>query len=260
VTPRALAGALAAAAIAFVAWRAGALSRSGAVAATIVGTLAVVAGWGWGALLVAYFVSSSALSHLRTDVKERRTSSVVAKGGARDAIQVMANGGIFALAAVSSLVAPWSGWSVLGAGALAASAADTWGTEIGTLATAPPRLITSWRAVPTGTSGGVSAPGLLATAAGALFVSVMAWLLLRQSERAALAVALGGIFGALADSLVGALWQSRRRCPTCGVGTERVVHHCGTPSERAGGLPWLSNDGVNVLCGIAGGLIALAAS
>jgi uncharacterized membrane protein len=91
-------------------------------------------------------------------------------------------------------------------------------------------------------------------------VSLVAWLLLRQSERAALAVALGGIFGALTDSLVGALWQSRRRCPTCGVSTERVVHQCGTPSERAGGLPWLSNDGVNVLCGITGGLIALAAS
>ena len=52
---RLAAGLLAAAAIALVARRAGSLSTSGAIAATLVGTAAVAAGWHWGALLVVYF-------------------------------------------------------------------------------------------------------------------------------------------------------------------------------------------------------------
>ena len=69
----------------------------------------------------------------------------------------------------------------------------------------------------------------------------------------------GGIAGALADSFIGALWQSRRRCPKCDALTERAVHDCGTSTVAAGGLAWLDNDGVNALCTIVGALAALAA-
>jgi hypothetical protein len=43
--------------------------------------------------------------------------------------------------------------------------------------------------------------------------------------------------------------QERRRCPTCGAGTERAEHDCGTRTVRVGGVPGLGNDAVNVLCG-----------
>ncbi|MGH7635177.1 MAG: DUF92 domain-containing protein, partial [Gemmatimonadaceae bacterium] len=43
-------------AIALAAWRAGSLNRSGTLAAIVVGTLAIAAGWSWGALLIIYFV------------------------------------------------------------------------------------------------------------------------------------------------------------------------------------------------------------
>ena len=56
-------------------------------------------------------------------------------------------------------------------GALAASAADTWATEIGSLATRPPRSILTLRPVPAGTSGGVNLLGMLAMVAGATFVA-----------------------------------------------------------------------------------------
>ena len=61
---RSAAGAVIAAAIAAGAWRAGSLSRSGAAAAFFVGTIAIAAGWTWGALLLAYFISSSLLSRM----------------------------------------------------------------------------------------------------------------------------------------------------------------------------------------------------
>ncbi|MDQ2765654.1 MAG: DUF92 domain-containing protein [Gemmatimonadota bacterium] len=253
---RTAAGALIAAAIAIAAWRAGSLSRSGAVAALFIGTLGVAAGWDWGALLILYFLSSSLLSRIGTTVKAQRSGSIVEKGGARDATQVLANGAAFAAAAALQLLVPSSLWLVAGAGALAASAADTWGTEIGMLAKSSPRMITTWREVPTGTSGGVSAVGLVASVGGALFIAVAAWLMHRNAH-AALAVLLGGIIGAFVDSIGGALWQSRRVCTHCGSATERLVHDCGTQTERAGGLGWLNNDGVNAACTVIGALAAV---
>ncbi len=255
---RAIAGALLSAAIAIAAWRAGSLSPSGAAAALFIGTLATAAGWGWGALLILYFVSSSLLSRVGARVKAERSGSIVEKGGARDATQVLANGAVFAAASVLQLTIPSDIWLATGAGALAASASDTWGTEIGMLSNSRPRMITTWRVVPTGTSGGVSALGLSAMACGTLFIGLAAWLLHwnRGNAHLALAVSLGGMVGALVDSIGGALWQSRRYCATCNSATERMLHDCGTRTERAGGLGWLNNDGVNAACTLIGALVA----
>ena len=255
---RAAAGALVAAAIALAAWRAGSLSRSGAAAAFFVGTIAIAAGWAWGALLIVYFVSSSLLSRMGATIKTQRSGSVVEKAGARDAAQVMANGAAFALAALLQVLHPSVLWLAAGAGALASSAADTWGTEIGMLNKSLPRMITTWRSVPTGTSGAVSAIGLEATVAGALFISLAAWLV-HRNVHVALAVSLGGLAGALVDSLGGALWQSRRYCAQCKRATERLVHDCGTQTERAGGIGWLNNDGINTACTLVGSLVAAGA-
>lgn len=255
---RAAAGALIAAAIAGGAWRSRSLSRSGAAAAFLVGALAIAAGWVWGALLILYFLSSSLLSRMGAALKAQRSGAIVEKGGARDATQVLANGAVFALAAALQLIHPSELWLAAGAGALASSAADTWGTEIGMLSKSSPRLITTWRKVPTGTSGGVSATGLVATVAGALFVSLAVWLV-QRNVRVALAVSVGGLVGAFVDSLSGALWQSRRRCVHCKSATERLVHTCGMRTERTGGLAWLNNDGVNAACTLVGSLVSLGA-
>lgn len=249
-------GVVLATAIALVAHRAGSLSRSGAMAATVIGAAAIAAGWDWGILLIAFFVSSSALSRLGSEVKERRTSSIIAKGGARDAVQVLANGGLFAAAALLALLTRWPGWPAIGAGALAAASADTWGTEIGTLMGRRPRLLTTWRPVDAGVSGGVTAPGLLASVAGALFVAGIA-AALGWPATTARAAFVGGVAGALADSLLGALWQSRRQCVQCETATERVVHTCGNATVPAGGLAWLDNDSVNALASLVGAGVAL---
>jgi uncharacterized protein (TIGR00297 family) len=254
---RVAAGLLAAAAIALGARRAGSLSTSGAVAAMAVGTAAVAAGWRWGALLVAYFIASSLLSRRGAAEKARRTGGVVEKGGPRDVIQVLANGGVFALCALLAALAgaPANApLAVAALGALAAATADTWATEVGTLFGGTPRSLLTLRRVPPGTSGAVSLAGTLAMIAGALFIALLARALSLTS--AVGIVAIGGAAGAMADSLLGATLQERRWCDACALATERRVHDCGAATRLAGGQAWMDNDAVNLLATLVGAVVA----
>ena len=249
------AGFLVAAVISGLAWRARSLTRSGALTATIIGTLAVAAGWNWGALLILYFISSSALSRVGRAQKERRTASVVAKGGERDAVQVLANGAVFGAAALMMIVAPHAAWIALGAGSLATSAADTWATEIGTLSRRDPRFVLDGRRVPAGTSGAVSLEGTLAMFTGAAFIGTM-MIVLGWTFPLAIRVAFAGVLGAIVDTLLGATVQTRLWCDPCARETERTTHDCGAATRRLRGLVWLDNDLVNFLSALAGGLLA----
>lgn len=253
---RLVAGLLLASLVALLARRVRALAPSGAAAAVAIGTLAVGAGWAWGVLLVVFFAASTLISRPGAAVRAARTSQVVAKGGERDAAQVLANGGVFALAALGAMAAPHPAWAAAGLGALAAAISDTWATEVGTLARGQPRSILTGRPVPHGTSGGVSLPGTLASLAGAVFLSGVA-LGLGWEPRAALAGAVGGFAGATADSLLGATLQARRWCDRCAMATERNVHGCGEGTRLAGGVGWLDNDAVNVAATVVGAAMAL---
>jgi uncharacterized protein (TIGR00297 family) len=240
--------------IAFVALRARALSTSGALSAVVVGTVAMGAGWSWGLVLIAYFVSAALLSRHRAGEKDIRLSGRVAKHGPRDAIQVIANGGVFVAMAAGYWKNPDWMWQALAAGALAAAAADTWATEIGVLSTASPRSILDWSSVSVGTSGGVTAQGLVAGAAGAAFIALVTWLV-RWPAVTAVSALIGGAFGCLLDSVIGASFQARRWCASCATTTEQRIHRCGTPTRVTGGFRWLDNDGVNAIATLGGALL-----
>jgi uncharacterized protein (TIGR00297 family) len=243
---RLAAGAAIALGVALVARRARTLTNDGAIAAWLVGTLAIAASARWGVLLISYFVTASALSRLGAARKAARTQRVVEKAGARDARQVAANGGVFALAALGHILAPSPVWLVLAAGALAASASDTWATEIGTLAGGEPRTITGWRTVAPGTSGAISLPGTLASVAGATFIALLGRFA-GLSAATAWAVLVGG----------GATLQERRWCDRCNESTERTVHSCGAETRVVGGVTGLDNDAVNLLSGAFGGIVSV---
>jgi len=253
---RAATGTLIAAAIAVTAWKARALSAGGAVAAVVVGSICAAAGWDWGGMLIAFFLTSTLLGRIRSEYRARRIEGIVAKGGARDARQVLANGGIFAIAALGSLVSPSPGWLALGGGALATAASDTWATEIGSLAPGSPRHIFRGHPVPPGTSGAVSVWGSLASLAGALVIGG-AQLIADWPPAVIVATVLGGVVGALIDSGLGATVQHRRWCDRCNSGTEQAIHGCGSATRAAGGVAWIDNDAVNLLSVLAGAATAL---
>lgn len=217
-------GALLSLAIAIGARAAGALTRDGAVAAVIAGTLVFgFGGLGAGVLLVTFFITSSLLTRWRA---ERKSHPEHRRG--RTAAQVMANGAATAVAAVWWGVAPSGLAAAALAGALATATADTWATEIGTLSPEQPRLITTRRPVPPGTSGGVTWWGTIAGILGATIISAETYAFFDVSPAV---VWLAGILGMTVDSILGATAE--------------------------GTVGWMNNDAVNFFGTLSGAVLAM---
>jgi uncharacterized protein (TIGR00297 family) len=249
--------------ISFLAYRAHSLDKSGAFAAAVMGTIIFgVGGWQWAILLLAFFITSSVLSHAFKNRKQG-LSEKFSKGHERDAGQVFGNGGVATTFVVIHALYPESiiGW-VGFAASLAAVNADTWATELGVLNPTPPRMITNLsKRVEKGTSGGVSQFGTFASLLGSLVIALLAVLLSPTHALNAnyfLLITAAGIAGSLFDSFLGATVQAMYFCPTDQKETEKhPLHTCGTKTIHTRGWTWLNNDLVNLACAMFGSLIAL---
>lgn len=258
--------------VAVLAYRVHSLNKSGAAAATLVGTIIFgVGGWQWAVLLLTFFITSSGLSRAFKKRKEG-LSEKFSKGHERDAGQVFGNGGLAAFFAAlhafyPESILPWIGF----AASLAAVNADTWATELGVLNPTPPRMITDLRKrVEKGTSGGISIFGTLASLAGSGLIAFFAYYFrpVMSSPYGTVfgdwgveyfvIVALAGLAGSLFDSFLGATVQAMYYCPTDKKETEKhPLHTCGSQTVHIRGWKWLDNDWVNFACGAFGSLIAL---
>lgn len=189
--------------IAVGAVRARLLTSDGAAAAVAVGTIVFgFGGWGHAALLFVFFLSSSLLTRWQ---HERKHHPEHRRG--RTADQVLANGLVAALLAVWWNLQSSTALAAAFLGAVAASTADTWATEVGLLSPIPPRMITTWRQVPPGVSGGVTAYGTLAGIAGAGLIAAGAgWL-----DVPVWIPWLSGSISMLFDSVLGATVEGKMR-------------------------------------------------
>ncbi len=248
-----------AALIAYLAYRAHSLNRSGAFAATLVGTIVFgLGGLQWAILLMVFFITSSGLSRAFKKRKQGLNEKF-SKGSERDAGQVFGNGGLATLFVLVHALYPESivGWAGFAA-CLAAVNADTWATELGVLNPTSPRMITNLgKRVEKGTSGGISLFGTLASLLGASIIALpAAWFANNWALFAIISFA--GLSGSLFDSLLGATVQAMYYCPTDEKETEKhPLHTCGTQTIHIRGWEWLNNDWVNFACGALGSLIAL---
>jgi uncharacterized protein (TIGR00297 family) len=230
-------------------------------------------------VLIAFFVSSSLLSHYRQSDKAGLAEKF-AKGERRDLGQVLANGGVGALLALTVyFLLDLQGQARAGNplyiyltiayfGAMATVNADTWATELGVLAKETPRLITNGQPAPVGTSGAITRYGTLAALTGAAFIGVAAFVLIQLAALATtgqllladlpivVIAAAAGLVGSLFDSLLGATVQRIYWCDACHKETERQVHGCGAPTRPLRGWGWMNNDMVNFAASLVGGLLA----
>jgi len=276
-----LVGSILAGILALGAWMTGHLSPSGALAAFFLGTLVFALG---GITLTAgvltFFLSSSLLSSLGKS-RKAGANHMYAKNGRRDAAQVLANGGAAGLFIALGILFEGQTWPWIAAAAsLAAANADTWATEVGGLSRSAPRLITSGKKVPPGTSGAISLPGTLAALGGSILIALVTavvphlrfhhpgtlnWLpagadltfQLKPPLVLIVLVAFSGLAGSLIDSLLGAALQAIYTCPACRVDTEKHPYHtCGNPTSKIRGISWINNDLVNLACTLSAAVLA----
>ncbi|WP_227934982.1 DUF92 domain-containing protein [Alkalihalobacillus deserti] len=233
------------------------LTISGLVAACIVGSLIALGLQVFGLFLLGiFFLSSTLLGSL----KGRKKNEVTEKGEKRDAIQVLANGGIAALLACIYPFFPSSIIICGFVGSLAAANADTWASEVGAFSKNKPFHLIKRKRVEVGTSGAMTVLGSTAAFAGSFLIAMVAisfwWRDYDKSYMLLMILTLTGFIGHFIDSLLGAIWQVFYRCPTCLIETESK-RHCGVETVRIKGIEWINNDIVNLACTVCGSLIGI---
>jgi len=151
---------------------------------------------------------------------------------------------------------------ILFLGSLAAATSDTWSTEIGAFSATQPRLISNFKQVRKGTSGGITIIGMVGGIGGSAALAASGILIFEDESVSQylnlglIPVIIGGITGNIIDSLLGVSLQSKYRCTVCQRITDDKIH-CETTAEYSSGLRILNNDSVNFLCTLTGGISAV---
>ena len=209
-------------------WR-GSVDPGGALVGVAVGTVIFAAGgpFFW-LILMAFFVSSTALGWVRLAEKEA-LKAIHQKGNRRDLFQVLANGGVGALMALLFGLTHDPAWALGFAVSFASSNADTWASELGVLSRRNPVSLPGLRPVPRGISGGVSPAGCAASFGGAVFIALIfaagnlsLGILAGDFVRVVAFVAGAGFLGSLLDSLLGGTLQAQY--VPAGGGKKRGAH------------------------------------
>ena len=201
----------------------GTANVSGMLTGILLGVLTIVlGGFGWFAVLIAFFAIGGLASKFRYDRKAAR-GVAEDNDGARGMSNVLANSGVALLAVIAAaageLVEPAAIVSLAVpfafAGSLATALGDTLSSEIGCLYDRP-RLITTFERVDPGTDGAVTWQGELAGLVGIGIISALATATLPLSPSgsttglAAGIVAAGGLVGITTDSVLGATLEGDR--------------------------------------------------
>lgn len=232
--------------VAFAGYRLHSLTWSGALLTVVTGTMI---GWafGWfGLYLLGVFFSTSSLASKYRSRDKKEVDEIVEKTGARDYVQVLANGGVGIMCAIGYLVFEETVWIMMYIASIAAATSDTWGSEFGVLSKRKPRFMFTFKTVEPGTSGAVSTFGTVMSIAGGGLIILASMPFMSFGWSTFLLLWVVGLSGSVIDTLLGATVQRKYRCVVCGKLTEKRMHH-GTPTAYVSGWRFLGNDAVNFL-------------
>jgi uncharacterized protein (TIGR00297 family) len=210
-------------ALAVIAFSLKMVNRSGAVCGFLLG-VAVYLGYGYKSFLMmfAFFLIGSVATRLGY---ARKASRGVAekRGGARSWREALANslaGAFFSLLVITT---HHEGAFLLALiAAFAEAAGDTVSSEIGQWLSRRAYLITTFRPVPAGENGGVSAGGSIAGLLASAFVVALAFALGLCGKGCATIALAAAVAGNLLDSVLGATIERR------GLVTNGIVNFAGT--------------------------------
>ncbi len=224
------------------------LKKRGAAMAFVMGAATAIVDIRLFLLLIAFFLSSSVLTKVRggykasiglKDVEGRSLGQVVGVGAPILAFTVLAAYDARAYVAVVT--------------AIASANSDTWASELGVAFGGRPRMmLRPWTHVDPGTSGAVTAVGLLGGALGSAFIGTVASLLGLLTTFQLLVVSVLGFTGNLLDTLLGATVQVRYVCRD---GTIRDDKNCEVSEVK--GSHYVNNETVNLISETVVGIVAL---
>jgi uncharacterized protein (TIGR00297 family) len=230
------------------------LTKSGAIAAVVVGLFTAL-GFGWkGFIVLGLFFSSSSYWSKYKHEKKQKAEQKLAKTSCRDWQQVAANGGIAALCGLLYFFHHHVVWELVFFISIASANSDTWASEIGTLSKARPFFIRTFKRTEKGTSGAVSALGTFAGLGGAFLIAIVSSLLFALNWNYFYFIFFYGFFGNIIDTILGAFVQASYSCPDCSAETEKTLH-CGKPTKLKRGISFINNDAVNFLSGLIASII-----
>lgn len=184
-------------------------------------------------MLGAFFVAGSAATALGRSRKEQLGIAEENKGK-RNAWQVLANGGVAALAGLLAWLNPQQAalWQLAAAASLASASADTLSSEMGSIYGKSFYNILTFKKDKCGLDGVISMEGTLWGIAGSALIALIFMITYAYAYSAlALWIVFAGFIGNMADSILGA------------------------SLERKG---WLKNDQVNFLNTLIGALVGIA--
>lgn len=215
----------------FMAYKVRIANISAMLSATLFGVVIIISsGFSWFFILLAFFILGGVFTRYKYSYKLAR-GIAQGKGGVRGYKNVFSN----SLAALSLSVAygvfPSHGEYLLAAflGSVATATGDTLASEIGETYRGEPRMITTFKKVPSGTDGGISSLGEGAALFGVGVIAILAFIFIQPDINLVTAVVAGGFIGTNIDSVFGATFQQKG---------------------------YLSNNGVNLFATISGALIS----
>lgn len=218
-----------------------ALTLDGAVVASLLGLWVVwFAGARWLIPLFFFFITGTLLGRLS---KNKAQATDAKHGKARDYVQVICNGGIYAfLATFVNDVAP-NVIFILMLISMAICTADTWSSEIGIYFRWNTYDMLRLKPVPPGLSGGVSLPGTLGGLMGGLAMAILGYFLLYDASPINLIaiITIAGFVGMLLDSILGASVQARYK----NLKTNILSDNKSRDMILQQGWRWMTNDAVN---------------
>jgi uncharacterized protein (TIGR00297 family) len=197
---------------ALVSFKAHKLTLAGAIAGVWVG-FAVFLGAGYTGvgLLAAFFVAGTAA----TSWKKKEKSLIKSKqkeSSQRNAFQVIANGGVAAIAGLLAFFVPFHTglFCLMLAASLASATADTLSSELGMVYGRRFYNIISFRKDEKGLDGVISLEGTLIGVAGAALIALIYSLEFGFNNRFFIII-IAGTVGNLADSVLGATLERKRK-------------------------------------------------
>lgn len=242
--------------IGLIAYRKRQLNLSGVVAAVVMGAAATVMGGFTSLSLYLFFLISAAVIG-KLSKKIRGLDRIHKKGGRRDAVQVLANGGAALAAMLIHAFDSSPVYLAVFTACLAEACSDTWASEIGVLSKSEPVSILTFTKVPKGLSGGVSLLGTCSAMLSSILYGIFAFSCYDGINLSLVMVVIFSSFaGVMTDSVLGATLQAHFYDEKEDIITEHSRDREGNALKLVRGLRFMDNDMVNLTSNIITFLLA----